>query len=170
MRKNIISDGYVLQFKSAHILAPLLIFVLILSGCNKEPQHIPGQSVQGINAPIAKILFSPLAFDGAQVKVQGHITGLIVEGDIEDTEKPKGAPEIKESDPGELTTLFKLVDTKGNYLNIILPGTWDIEDGDYLIVGGIFRKDGNEIEAHEFEIADFDEEGRVEEIERRDDW
>lgn len=177
MHKNIINNGCVFgnnektrNLINIYLVSSLFLFVFLLLGCNKQPEYIPGQSVQGINVPIAKVLFSPLAFDGALVKVQGHVAGLLVEGDIDDEETPSGAPEIQETEPEDLTTLFKLVDTKGNYLTIILPGTWEIEDGDYLIVGGIFRKDGSEIEAQEFEIAEFDEDEREGEIERRDDW
>ncbi|MEE9238735.1 MAG: hypothetical protein V3U58_04155 [Thermodesulfobacteriota bacterium] len=55
----------------------------------------------------------------------------------------------------------------------MLPGEWEIVDNDYLIVGGIYRKNGNELEAQQFEIVDFekkDEKGRDKEIEKRDEW
>ena len=177
MQKNIINDGCVLGDKGESwslfktcLLPSFLFFLIITTGCNKEPEYIPGQTVQGISAPISKVLFSPLAFDGAQVKVAGNIVGLIVEGSIDDAETPSGAPEVEETDPDDLTTLFKLMDTKGNYLNIILPGTWEIQDGDYVVVGGIYRKNGNEIEAREIELVEFEEEKREVEIEKRDEW
>ena len=168
MQKNIINHGcgaaFGGSFCKTYLLPSFVLFLLITTGCNKEPEYIPGQTVQGIRAPIAKVLFSPIAYDGAILKLEGNIVGLVVEGEIDDSETPSGAPEIPESDPEELTTLFKLMDTKGNFINIILPGTWEIEDGDYVVVGGIYRKDGNEIEAREIELVEFDEEKREEEF------
>ncbi len=177
MEKNIIRDGRVLGYKGESmnlfkmfLLSSVLLLLVITAGCNKEPEYIPGQTVQGIRAPISKVLFSPIAYDGAILKIEGYIIDLIVEGQIEDSDAPSEAPEITEADPEDLTTLFKLIDTKGNYMNIILPGTWDIAEGDYLVVGGTYRKNGNELHAREFEVVVFDEDEKEEEIEKRDEW
>lgn len=177
MQKNIIRDGCVLGDKGKSLnlfkmflLPSVLLFLVMTAGCNKKPEYIPGQTVQGIRAPISKVLFSPMAFDGAVLKIEGHITDLIVEGQIEDGDAPSGVPEITDADPDDLTTLFKLIDTRGNYINIILPGTWDIVDDDYIVVGGTYRKNGNELHAREFEVVEFEEEKKEEEIQKRDDW
>ncbi len=177
MQKNIIRDGCYLRVREAswilfkaYLLPSLLLILLIAAGCNKEPEYIPGLTVQGIRAPISKVLFSPIAFDGAVLKIEGHITDLIVEGQIEDSDAPSEVPEIEETDPEELTTLFKLMDTKGNYINIILPGTWELADDDYIIVGGTYRKNGNELEARQIEVVEFEEDDKEEEIQRRDEW
>jgi len=131
---------------------------------------MPGQSVQGIRAPISKVLFSPIAFDGAVLKIEGYITDLIVEGQIDNENASSEAPGLSKADPEDLTTLFKLMDTKGNYVNIILPGTWEISDDDYLIVGGTYRKNGNELEARQFEVVEFKENEKEGEIQKRDEW
>lgn len=158
-----------LLFK-ASISTVFLCFLIITAGCNKKPKYIPGQTVQGIRAPISKVLFSPIAFDGAMLKLEGYIVGLIVEGQIEDEDASSEAPGLSEDEPEELTTLFKLIDTKGNYVNVILPGTWEIYDDDYVVVGGTYRKNGNELEAREFEVVEFEEDKKEKEIQKRDEW
>ena len=52
---------------------------------------------------------------------------------------------------GEEKTIFKLSDLKGNYINVSIKGSWDILDNDYLIVGGVYRKAQNQIEANQLE-------------------
>ncbi|MCH7949620.1 MAG: hypothetical protein IH875_03990 [Candidatus Dadabacteria bacterium] len=148
------------KIERAYIIIPLLLLLLI-AGCNKDPDYIPGLGIQGYRAPISKILFSPLAYDGATVAIEGFARDF--------AEEPVDGSDTSE----DVTTTFKLTDLKGNYIIILLPGQWEIVDNDYLIVGGIYRKNGNELEAQQFEIVDFekkDEKGRYKEIEKRDEW
>lgn len=182
MQKNIIQPGRVLNIKNESkylhhytLIAVLLLVLVFALSCNKEPEYIPGQTVQGIRAPISKVLFSPIAYDGAVLKLEGTVVGLVVEGQLDEpiheSQEPTSA--TKEEVTEELedpTTLFKLMDTKGNYINIIMPGTWEFVEDDYLVVGGIYRKDDNELHAYEFEIVEFEEDSREAEIESRDDW
>ena len=95
---------------------------------------------------------------------------MAIEGFARDfAEEPVDGSDTSE----DITTTFKLTDLKGNYIIILLPGEWEIVDNDYLIVGGIYRKNGNELEAQQFEIVDFenkDEKGRDKKIEKRDQW
>ncbi len=148
------------KIEGTYIIIPLLLLLLI-AGCNKDPDYIPGLGIQGYRAPISKILFSPLAYDGATVAIEGFARDF--------AEEPVDGSDTSE----DITTTFKLTDLKGNYIIILLPGQWEIVDNDYLIVGGIYRKNGNELEAQQFEIVDFekkDEKGRDKEIEKRDEW
>jgi hypothetical protein len=148
------------KIERTYIIIPLLLLLLI-AGCNKDPDYIPGLGIQGYRAPISKILFSPLAYDGATVAIEGFARDF--------AEEPVDGSDTSE----DVTTTFKLTDLKGNYIIILLPGQWEIVDNDYLIVGGIYRKNGNELEAQQFEIVDFekkDEKGRDKEIEKRDEW
>jgi len=148
------------KIERAYIIIPLLLLLLI-AGCNKDPDYIPGLGIQGYRAPISKILFSPLAYDGATLAIEGFARDF--------AEEPVDGSDTSE----DITTTFKLTDLKGNYIIILLPGEWEIVDNDYLIVGGIYRKNGNELEAQQFEIVDFekkDEKGRDKEIEKRDEW
>lgn len=137
--------------------SPLLFFFLLMilaAGCNKKPEYIPGSSVQGYRAPIYKILFSPIAFDGRLVAVEGIVSGLEV-----DMEHPEGP-----------TTFFRLMDLKGNYIEVEMPGTWDIQDNDYIVVGGIYRKNGSYIESEQYERIVLEQDKKDEEIKKRDDW
>jgi hypothetical protein len=148
------------KIERTYIIIPLLLLLLI-AGCNKDPDYIPGLGIQGYRAPISKILFSPLAYDGATLAIEGFARDF--------AEEPVDGSDTSE----DITTTFKLTDLKGNYIIILLPGQWEIVDNDYLIVGGIYRKNGNELEAQQFEIVDFekkDEKGRDKEIEKRDEW
>ncbi|MCH8014340.1 MAG: hypothetical protein IH823_06065 [Candidatus Dadabacteria bacterium] len=148
------------KIERTYIIIPLLL-LLLLAGCNKDPDYIAGLGIQGYRAPISKILFSPLAYDGATLAIEGFARDF--------AEEPVDGSDTSE----DVTTTFKLTDLKGNYIIILLPGQWEIVDNDYLIVGGIYRKNGNELEAQQFEIVDFekkDEKGRYKEIEKRDEW
>ncbi|HML94314.1 MAG TPA: hypothetical protein PKC29_02665 [Thermodesulfobacteriota bacterium] len=127
---------------------------VISAGCNKKPEYIPGSSVQGYRAPIYRILFSPLAYDGRLVAVEGIVNRLEI-----DTEHPEGP-----------TTFFRLIDLKGNYINVEMPGTWDLEDDDYIVVGGIYRKNGSYVEAEQYERIVLEQDKKDEEIKKRDNW
>jgi hypothetical protein len=136
-------------------------------GCNKKPEYIPGAGIQGYRAPISKILFSPVAYDGATVAIEGFVRDYKEESDGETVEEAGAA----EAD--DINTTFKLTDLNGNYINILMPGQWEVENNNYLIVGGIYRKNGNELEAQQFEKVDFedkDEKGIDKEVEKRDEW
>ena len=140
------------------VFAASLLFLFLLmifsACCNKKPEYIPGSSVQGYRAPIYKILFSPIAFDGRLVAVEGIVSGLEV-----DMEHPEGP-----------TTFFRLMDLKGNYIEVEMPGTWDIQDNDYIVVGGIYRKNGSYIESEQYERIVLEQDKKDEEIKKRDDW
>lgn len=131
-----------------------LMLAMAGAGCNKKPEYVPGSSVQGFRAAISKILFSPIAFDGATVAVEGIVA------------------HVNEVNPGQedVTTEFRLVDLNGNYINVDMPGSWEIADDDYIVVGGIYRKNGNILEAGQFEKIEFESDKKDKEIEKRDNW
>lgn len=146
--------------KKLMILTPLLL-IFILVGCNKEPEYIPGAGIQGIREPMFKILLSPIAYDGAIVVIEGVVRNY-------SEQKVSG---LDNTDDVEAT--FQLFDTRGGSINIRMPGEWEIADNDYLIVGGIYRKNPNEIEAQQFEKVDFEDKSEQDidkEIEKREDW
>lgn len=140
--------------KPERILLIAAILFSALAGCNKKPDYIPGSSVQGFRASISKILFSPIAFDGATVAVEGIVAGVV--------EENAGSEEV--------ITNFKLSDLNGNFVNVEMPGSWEIADDDYMVVGGIYRKNGNVIEADEFEKIVLQDKNKNEQIEKRDNW
>ena len=148
--------------KNKIIVLSLIILAFAFAGCgDKEPEYIPGQGIQGIREPMFRILLSPVAYDGAIV---------VIEGVVRDYSEQQGTTF---TDSDEIETTFKLYDTKGNYINIVMPGSWELADNDYLIVGGMYRQNINEIEAKQFEKVQFKEleDSEIEkEIEKRDDW
>jgi hypothetical protein len=137
------------------LISAFMLFVLA-AGCNKEPEYVPGMSVQGFRASISKILFSPIAFDGATVAVEGIAASV--------SEVSSGGEDAE--------TNFRLVDLNGNYINVEMHGSWEIADNDYIIVGGIYRKNGNIIEAAQYELIELegDDKDQDEEIQKRDNW
>ncbi|HVY54225.1 MAG TPA: hypothetical protein VHC46_00550 [Thermodesulfobacteriota bacterium] len=138
-----------------YLLAAVIIS-LAVAGCNKKPEYGPGSSVQGFRAAISKILFSPIAFDGATVAVEGIVA------------------QVKEVNPEQknVSTEFKLVDLNGNFINVDMPGSWEIADNDYIVVGGIYRRNGNILEAEQFEKIELqgNDKEQSEEIKKRDSW
>jgi len=151
--------------RNSLVILPVLM-LLIVSGCNKKPEYIPGAGIQGYRAPISKILFSPVAYDGATVAIEGFVRDYKEESD----EEVENADTVEADD---IKTTFKLTDLNGNYINILMPGQWEVENNNYLIVGGIYRKNGNELEAQQFEKVDFedkDDKGIDKEVEKRDEW
>lgn len=173
--KDVFSAIYI-----APVLTALLFFLFFVTGCNKKPEYLPGSSVQGIRAPISKVLFSPIAYDGAVLKLEGIVTDVTESEGSSDRDNSDGvssedtasgkAGENEENTGDDTTTIFKLRDLNGNYVNIILPGSWEIFDDDYMIVGGTYRKNGNELEARQFEMMDFEKGDKEKEIEKRDEW
>ena len=160
MANNQGNSFYMGNIRKGHYIL-LVILVLATFSCNKETEYIPGQGIQGIREPIFRILLSPVAYDAAIV---------VVEGVVRDYSEQKGTDS---ADTDEIETRFKLYDTRGNYINVTMPGSWEIADNDYLIVGGMYRKNPNEIEAKQFEKVDFEDkdEGDIDkEKEKRDDW
>jgi hypothetical protein len=140
--------------KPERILLIAAILFSALAACNKKPEYIPGSSVQGYRAAISKILFSPVAFDGATVAVEGIVS------------------DVKQNNAGskDVITNFKLVDLDGNFINVEMPGSWKIADKDYIVVGGIYRKNSNLIEADEFEKIVLKDKNKNEEIQKRENW
>jgi hypothetical protein len=113
----------------------LPIVLLVVCGGGKE-KEIPGMNISGIRTTISRILISPLAFDSAIVAVEGF---------AQDVKKQAGNGE----ESGK--TLFKIADLRGNFINVSISGNLEIFEKDHLIVGGIYRRTANEIEAEQVE-------------------
>lgn len=147
------AGGHKLRLSRICMIAALML-TLAGAACNKKPEYVPGSSVQGFRAAISKILFSPIAFDGATVAVEGIVA------------------QVNEVNPGQedVATEFKLVDLNGNFINVDMPGSWEIADDDYIVVGGIYRKNGNILEADQFEKIEFETDKKDKEIQKRDNW
>ncbi len=112
--------------------------IILLIGCNAgKEKDIPGMSITGIRTTISRILISPLAFDGAIVAVEGLVHNI----------KKQHEDQLKKE-----STFFQLADLRGNFINVSIPGKWDILEKDHVIVGGLYRRTTNEIEAEQLEI------------------
>ena len=120
----------------------LVVLVILIIGCAKKENEIPAAHIPGIRAPITKILISPLAFDGAIVAVEGIAHDVMQE---------------KSDGKDKTSTIFKLSDLQGNYINVSTPGKREIFEYDYLVVGGIYRRAENLIEAQQIEIVVLEE-------------
>jgi hypothetical protein len=116
-------------------LPPLILFIFSLTACGGE-KEMPALQISGIRTTIRRILISPLAFDGANVALEG------IAHDIKEEKTDEGLPII----------VFKLTDLGGNFINISMPSSWVVMEDDYMVVGGIYRRTKNEIEAQHIEV------------------
>jgi hypothetical protein len=121
-------------------LLPSLLLVFSITACGVE-KEIPGSQIAGIRTTIERILINQLAFDGAQVAVKG------VAHDISEAKAGKGVPIV----------VFKLTDRAGNFIDVSIPTSWVVEEDDYMVVGGIYRRSKNEIEAQQLEVIVLEE-------------
>lgn len=119
--------------------------MLSITACAGE-KEIPGAHILGIRTTIDRILINPLAFDSAQVALQGTAQ------DINETKTDEGMPAL----------IFKITDPAGNFINVSIPTSWVVEEDDYLVVGGIYRRLKNEIEAQQLEVIFLEEDEKKE--------
>ncbi|MGQ0793039.1 MAG: hypothetical protein ACT4NX_03015 [Deltaproteobacteria bacterium] len=111
------------------LLSALILALLVLSCAAAKKKEIPGDSIAGIRTSAQRILISPLAFDSALVVVEGVAQG------------------VKVASSGKKGIVFALADGRGNFIYVSAPDAWDVSEGDTLIVGGVYRKSENTIEA-----------------------
>ena len=143
IKKEIKTHAKVKESQNLPLCTLVLVFlVIVITDCGKKENIIPAAHIPGIRAPITKILISPLAFDGAIVAVEGI---------AHDVKQEKSDGQDKTS------TIFKLSDLRGNYINVSTPGKREIFEYDYLVVGGIYRRAQNLIEAQQIEIIVLEE-------------
>jgi hypothetical protein len=116
-------------------LLPSLLLIFSITSCGGEKEILAPQ-ISGIRTTIERILINPLAFDGAQVAVEG------VAHDISEAKTDEGIP----------IALFKITDRAGNFIDVSMPTSWVVEEDDYMVLGGIYRRSKNEIEAHQLEV------------------
>jgi hypothetical protein len=121
-------------------LLPSLLLIFSIAACGGEKEILAPQ-ISGIRTTIERILINQLAFDGAQVVVEG------VAHNISEAKTDEGLPIV----------LFKLTDRAGNFIDVSIPTSWVVEEDDYAVVGGIYRRPKNEIEAQQLEVIVLDE-------------
>jgi len=113
----------------------------IITGCGGEKEILAPQ-VLGIRTSIKRILINPLAFDGAIVALEGIARDMEEESSVNDVPK----------------TRFKLADLSGNYISVSMPTSWVVEENDFVVVGGIYRRAKDEIEAKQLEVIVLEDE------------
>jgi hypothetical protein len=121
-------------------ILPSLLLIFSITACGGE-KEIPAPQIGGIRTTISRILISPLAFDGAEVALEG------IAHDISEAKTGEDVPII----------IFKLTDLGGNFINVSIPSSWVVMEDDYMVVGGIYRRAKNEIEAEQLEVIVLEE-------------
>ena len=117
-----------------------LILVVSIAACGGKKEVLAPQ-IAGIRTTVERILINQLAFDSAQVAVEGTAH------DIGEAKTDEGVP----------IAIFKLTDRAGNYIDVSMPTSWVVEEDDYVVVGGIYRRLKNQIEAQQLEVIVLDE-------------
>jgi hypothetical protein len=121
-------------------LLPSLLLVFSIAACGGEKKILAPQ-IGGIRTTVERILINQLAFDSAQVAVEGTAH------DISEGKTDEGIP----------IALFKLTDRAGNFIDVSMPTSWVVKEDDYLVVGGIYRRSKNQIEAQQLEVVVLEE-------------
>jgi hypothetical protein len=132
------------QFAKLFLTQPLsqiLAALILVAACGGEKEFLAPQ-IQGIRTSIQRILINPLAFDSAIVALEGIVKD-IEEGALDD-EVPR--------------TKFKLTDLSGNFITVSMPTSWVVEENDFVVVGGIYRRTQEEVEAQRIEVIVLEEE------------
>ncbi len=114
----------------------LVTVFFIITGCGGEKKVLAPQ-IQGMRTSIKRILISPLAFDGAIVALEGIVRD--VEEESVNDDEPK--------------TRFKLSDLSGNYIIVSMRTSWVVQENDFVVVGGVYRRTKDEIEAKQIEVV-----------------
>jgi hypothetical protein len=121
-------------------LLPSLLLVFSIAACGGKKEILAPQ-ISGIRTTVERILINQLAFDSAEVAVEG------VAHDLSEAKTDDGVPIV----------MFKLTDRAGNFIDVSMPTSWVVEEDDYLVVGGIYRRSKNQIEAQQIEVIVLEE-------------
>lgn len=122
-------------------IALTIIPALLIISCSRKKPPLPlGHAVAGYRVSINTILFSPIAYDGSIVAVEG------IARDVEKTPAGNGK---------KPTTKFKIADLQNNYITVTFERSLPLAESDYVIVGGVYRRAKNEIDGRQMEkLAD----------------
>ena len=111
------------------LIPALLLGILIYSSCARNWQD-PDTSLAAVNISIADLLTNRDIYDSAGVSVIGKVWYLT-----------RGT--VLENDDGsqDIYTTFVIADRRGTGIEVYVPGEAPINDGDFLRVIGIYRKE-----------------------------
>jgi hypothetical protein len=111
------------------IILVLLLTPMFFLGCTHNWQD-PDTSLPATNISIADLLTNRDIYDSAGVRVIGRVWYLSRGTEIENKEGNL-----------DIYTTFILSDRKGTGIDIYVPGEAPINEGDYIRVVGIYRKE-----------------------------
>ncbi len=112
------------------IIIPILLLAPILFiGCARNWQD-PDTSLSAVNLSIADLLTNRDIYDSAGVRIIGKVWYLSQETVIENEEGNR-----------DIYTTFVIADRKGTGIDVYVPGVAPINDGDFIRVVGIYRKE-----------------------------
>ncbi len=110
------------------IIPALLVSMFLYSGCTHEWKD-PETSLAAMNISIADLLTNRDIYDSAGVRVIGR-AWYVTRGNI--VENDDGSQDIY--------TMFVIADRKGTGIDVYVPGEAPVNEGDFLRVVGIYRK------------------------------
>jgi hypothetical protein len=110
------------------IIPALLISIFIYSGCARNWKD-PDTSIAAINISIADLLSNRDIYQSSGVRVIGRVWYLT-----------QGTVIENEDGSEDIYTTFVIADRKGTGIEVYVPGEAPINDGDFLRVVGIYRK------------------------------
>lgn len=111
------------------LIPALLLTLVIYSSCARTWQD-PETSVASVNISIADLITNRDIYDSAGVSVIGKVWYLTRGNTFEN---PDGSLDTY--------TTFVIADRRGTGIDVYVPGDAPINDGDFLRVVGIYRRD-----------------------------
>ena len=111
------------------IVPALLASIFLFSGCTRNWQD-PDTTLPAVNISIADLLTNRDIYDSAGVKVIGRVWYVTRSNIIENDDGSE-----------DIYTTFVIADRRGTSIDVYVPGEAPINDGDFLRVVGIYRKE-----------------------------
>lgn len=112
----------------------LITLLLVFGACESKKNSVYQLNVPGIKTTVSRIQISPLAHDGARVAVVGSVVKV-----FEDN--------------------FVLTDTKGSTVLVGFSKDLNFNEGEQVLISGVFRHNKNTIEADQIIKIISDEDG-----------
>ena len=132
------------------IVLSTILAVVLFGACNKTWKD-PNDTMPATKISIITLLAAPTVYDGAGVNVRGMVWDIVHD-------------DLVYSNDGYIETLefvvFKVSNKDGHYINVYTENMDDTEEGDFVEVVGIYRRNfvselrnyTNEIEAKKIRV------------------
>ena len=116
--------------RNLYVFVSVVVLVFALTACNRQWQD-PDTSVATQNISIANLITNRQAYASSGVSLIGKVWNL----------KINTTPNQNEEGMGEAYTTFILADRMGTGVDVYAPGEVPIQEGDFVRVVGIYRKE-----------------------------